>query len=298
LHRSIQYFTEAIAADQRFAMAYSGLADSYTLLADYGFVYPSEAMPEAEKAAKMALDLDPQLGEAEASLGLICSIYEWNWDQAESHFLRSIELNPGYATVHFWYAIDHLAMSGRFAEAQVQIRIAQELDPLSPLIREAFGFLELLNRQYDAAIAHYREELELDPYFYKGHTSLGRAYIQKGMYREAIGHLEKGRLLAGDIPNILGALGQAWGLSGSADKARRFLAELQQLSKGRYVPCTGMALIHLGLGEKEKALDLLESGCEQRQPVLASLKVHPAYDTLREEPRFKAILKRIGLLPG
>ena len=148
-------------------------------------------------------------------------------------------------------------MSGRFAESQVQIRIARNLDPLSALIREAFGFLELLNRQYDAAITHYREEFELDPYFYKGHTSMGRAYIQKKMYREAIGHLEKGRLLAGDIPNILGALGQAWALSGNADKARGFLAELQQLSQRNYVPSTGMALIHLGLGEKNKALDLL-----------------------------------------
>jgi TolB-like protein/Flp pilus assembly protein TadD len=298
LNRSVQYFTEAIAVDQDFAMAYSGLADAYTLLADYGVLHPSEAMPQAKAAAQRALDLDPLLGEAEASLGLIRGLYDWQWDTAEKHYRRAIELNPGYSTTHHWYAVDHMAMLGRMEEAREEIEIARALDPLSPIIREAIGFLAMLDRRYEEAIAHYREEVELDPFFYKGYTSMGRAYIQLGMYEEAIAHLEKGRSLAGDVPNILGALGQAWALSGNTAEARKFLKQLQQLSKTSYIPCSGIALIHLGLGEKEKALEILEAGCEQRHLVLATLKVHPAYDDLRGEPRFSAILQRMGLLPG
>ncbi len=298
LQGSIQYFAEAIAVDRDFAMAYSGLADSYSLLADYGLMHPSDAMPKAKAAAERALELDPMMGEAETSLGLIRAIYEWKWDEAEAHYRRAIALNPGYSTGHHWFAIDHLCMLGRFAEAQVEIDIACELDPLSPIIREGFGFLAMLTGRYDEAIDHYREVLELDPHFYKGYTSMGRAYIQKGMYEEAIAHLRKGRELAGDIPNILGALGQAFGLSGQAGEARRILGELTQLSTSRHVPCTSLALVHLGLGEKERALEILEEGCRQREIVLQPLKVHPAFDELRGEPRFTAILQRMRLLPA
>jgi len=164
-------------------------------------------------------------------------------------------------------------------------------------MREALGFLEFLNRRYDSAIAHYREELELDPFFYKGYTSMGRAYIQKGMYQEAIAHLEKGRSLAGDIPNILGALGQAWALSGNKDLARAFLSELQALAKTRYLPCTGPALIHIGLGELDRAIEILDAGSLEHHLMLGSLNVHPAYDPLRGEPKFQAILRRMRFIP-
>jgi serine/threonine-protein kinase len=298
LNRSVQYFSEAIAEDPTFAMAYSGLADSYTLMADYAVLHPSEAMPQAKVAARRALELDPMLGEAEASLGLIRGLHDWEWAEAEQHYRRSIEFNPGYSTSHHWYAVDHLVILKRMDEAREQLEIARGLDPLSPIIREAIGFLAMLERRYDEAIVHYREELELDPYFYKGYTSMGRAFIQLGKYEKAISHLEKGRALAGDVPNILGALGQAWALSGNHEKGREFLAALGQLSKSRYVPCAGFALIHLGLGEKEKALEFLEMGCEQRHLMLATLNIHPAYDDLRGTPRFDAILRRMGLLPG
>jgi serine/threonine-protein kinase len=297
LNLSVQYFTDAIKVDPSFAMAYSGLADAYTLLADYGLLHPSEAMPKAEAAAQKALDFDPLLGEAEASLGLIRSNYDWKWSEAEKHYLRAIELNPGYATAHMWFGIDHLAMLGRMEQARYEIEIARELDPLSLIIREGVGFVAMLNRQYDDAISKYREMQELDPYFYKSYTSIGRAYIQKGMYDEAIALLHKGRSLAGEVPNILGALGQALALSGKRSEARQLLHQLQELSQHRHVACSSFALIHTGLGEKERALEILEAGCEQRQPVLVALNVHPAYDDLRGEPRFNAILKRIGFNP-
>ena len=297
LHRSIQFYADAIALDHDFAMAYSGLADSYSLMADYGYLHPSEAMPKAKVAAEKALELDPMLGEAETSLGLIRGVYEWKWEEAESHYRRAIALNPGYATAHHWFAIDFLCLLGRFAAAHLEMEIACELDPLSPIIREGVGFLAMLDGQHDEAIRHYREVLELDPYFYKGFTSMGRAYIQKGMYDEAIVQLKKGRELAGEIPNILGALGQAYGLSGRVKEARQTLDELERLAKSRFVPCTSLALVRLGLGEKEQALEILEEGCRQRELVLQSLMVHPAYADLRGEPRFTAILRKIGLLP-
>jgi serine/threonine-protein kinase len=155
----------------------------------------------------------------------------------------------------------------------------------------------MLNRRYDDAISEYREMQELDPYFYKSYTSMGRVYIQKGMYDEAIALLQKGRSLAGEVPTILGALGQALALSGKRSEARQLLHQLQELSQHRYVACSSFALIHTGLGEKERALEILEAGCEQRQSVLVALNVHPAYDDLRGEPRFNAILKRIGFNP-
>ena len=297
LKRGVHYFEQAISVDPAFAPGYAGLADSYSLLADYGLVKPDEAMPAAESAARKALAIDPTLAEAHTSLALIRASYYWEWAEAEVHYLRAIELNPGYATARHWFAVDHLAMLGRMDEAMVQIEIAQQLDPLSPIIREGKGFLFLLTKRYDEALDEYRQMLELDSFFYKAFTAMGRAYTQKGMYEEAITMLQKGRSLSGDIPNILGALGQTYALASRPADARRLLEELSELSKRRHVPSTCFALIHLGLGEKQQALQWLENGRQKRELPLVALKVHPAYDDLRGEPRFQSLLQQIGLAP-
>src|SRR3989442_12154010 len=242
-------------------------------------------MPAAETAARKALGIDPTLAEAHASLALIRSSYYWEWAEAEEHYLRAIELNPGYATAHHWFAVDHLAMLGRMDEAMVEIDIAQQLDPLSPIIREGKGFLYLLSRRYDEAIEEYRQMLELDCFFYKAFISMGRAYSQMGMYEEAITMLQKGRSLSGDIPNILGALGQTYALASRPADARRLLEELSELARRRHVPSTCFALIHLGLGEKERALEWLEGARERRELPVVSLKGHPAHGNLPAEPR-------------
>jgi TolB-like protein len=296
LKRGVHYFEQAIAVDPSFSPGFAGLADSYSLLADYGLVNPQEIMPKAEAAARKALELDPTLAEAHASLGLIRCSYFWEWAEAEVHYRRAIELNPGYATTHHWFAVDHLAMLGRMEEAMVEIGIAQQLDPLSPIIYEGKGFLHLLSRRYDEALEQYRQMLELDCFFYKAFTAMGRAYTQKGMYEEAITMLQKGRSLSGDIPNILGALGQTYALASRPAEARRLLDELTELSKRRHVPSSCFALIHCGLGEKERALDWLENGCRKRELPMVALKVHPAYDSLRGEPRFQALLRTVGLV--
>jgi serine/threonine-protein kinase len=295
LKRSVQLFEQAIAVDQGFALGYAGLSDAYSLLADYGLVKPADIMPAAESAARKALEIDPTLGEAHASLGLIRSLYALEWTEAEQHYRRAMDLNPGYVTTHFWYAIDYMGMLGRWQVAFEEMEVALELDPLSPLIREGKGFLLMLTKRYDEAIEEYRQTLDLDCFFYKAFTSMGRAYTQKGMYEEAITMLHKGRSLCGDIPNVLGALGQTYAMANRPADARRLLEELAELATRRHVSSTCFALIHLGLGEKEQALDWLENGIKGRETPLAALKVHPAYDGLRDEPRFQALLRKLGM---
>jgi len=258
-------------------------------------VNPGHIMPTAETAARKALELDPTLAEAHSSLALIRAGYFWEWAEAEEHYRRAIELNPGYATAHHWLAVDHLAMLGRMDEAMAEIEIAQQLDPLSPIIREGKGFLFMLTRRYSEAMEEYRQMLELDCFFYKAFTAMGRAYTQMGMYEEAITMLQKGRSLSGEIPNILGALGQTYALASRPADARRLLEELSELTKRRHVASSCFALIHLGLGEKERALEWLENGCQNREGPMVALRVHPAYDDLRGEPRFQTLLRRIGL---
>ena len=295
LKRGVQLFEQAIAVDPDFALGYAGLSDAYSLLADYGLVKPADIMPAAESAARKALEIDPTLAEAHASLGLIRSLYAWEWAEAGQHYRRARELNPGYATTHYWLSIDYFGMLGRWDEAFPEIEIALQLDPLSPIIREGKGYLLMLSKRYDEAIEEYRQALDLDCFFYKAFTSMGRAYAQKGMYEDAIAMLQKGRSLSGDLPSILGALGQTYALAKRPAEARRLLEELADLAKRRHVASTCFALIHLGLGEKEQSLDWLETGARGREPALAALKVHPAYDNLRAEPRFQALLRKLGM---
>ncbi len=294
LRRGAICFQQAVALDGSSALAYAGLADSYTLLADYGLAKPAEAMEIAKAAAEKAIQFDANSAEAQTSLAWIRSHYEWRWAEAGQLYTRAIELNPGYSTARHWHAVDYLAMLGRFDEAMPEIEVAHYLDPLSMIIREGRAYVMMLARRFDDAIEAYGEFLELDPSYYRAYTSLGRAYIQTGRFSDAIRMLRKGRALAGDMPSILGALGQAYGLDGKRKEALQVLAELEQLAKNRYAPCVGFALIHIGLGEHERALDYLEKSAEQRDLPLCAIKIHPAYDSLRAEPRFQNLVARIG----
>jgi serine/threonine-protein kinase len=294
LLRSVEYFQRAIAADPASALACAGLADAYSLLTDYGMIRPSEGVALAKSAAERAIALDPNLAEPHASLALIRGVNEWNWPEAERLYHRAIALNPGYSAAHHWLAVDHYAMLGRFAEAQSEIEIAIELDPLSNIILEGRAYILTMMRRYDEALARFREILAFDPLFYKGHTSMGRTYSLMGRYDDALASFEKGRSLAGDVPSILAALAQNHALAGNECRARELLAELEQLSGTRYVATTCFAVAHLGLGEYGRALDWLEMGYDRRESPLSGLKVHPLYDPLRAEPRFQKLLERIG----
>jgi serine/threonine-protein kinase len=297
LELGTRFFEQAIKVDPEFAPAYAGLADSYTLFADYGLSSSAEMMPAAKAAARRALEIDPTLGEAHGSLGMIRSLYDWEWPEAEAHYRRAMELHPGYATARHWFAVDYLGVLGRFDEALEQIEVSMQLDPLSPIISEGKGYILMLARRYEEAVEQYRLTLEMDRYFYKGFTSMGRAYVHMGKYDEAIAMFEKGRSLAGDIPSILSALGQTYAMKGRSAEARRALEELIALSKRRHVHSICFALVHLGMGETAVALDHIEAACRNRELSLAGLKVHPAYDALRDEPRFRAVLRQVGLAP-
>jgi serine/threonine-protein kinase len=295
LVQSVKYFEAAAEADAASALAYAGLADAHVLLVDYGLVHPAEGISKAKAAASRAIELDPKLAEAYPALASIRSHYDLDWADAESLYRKAIALNPGYATAHYWLGADCLALQGRFEEASEEVEIALALDPLSSAIHEGRAFLKLLQRQYEEAFEGYREILKFDPAFYRAYTSMGRACAQMGRYAEALAMLEQGRSLAGDVPHILAAMGQVFGLSGDEASARGVLAKLEARSRDVFVPSTSFALVHLGLGERERALEWLERGSRQRELSLSVLKVHPVYDGLRGEPRFQALLKKLGL---
>jgi serine/threonine-protein kinase len=295
LSRSVSYFEAALDADPNSALAYAGVADAYVLLVDHGAIHPAEGIPKARAAAARAIQIDPNLAEAYPALAVIRSHCEGRWKEAESLYRKAIALNPGYATAHHWLGIDCLALMGRLDEGLAELDIAVQLDPLSSVLHEGRAYFSLLRRDYEDAIRQHREVLEFDPGFYRACTAIGRAYIQLGRYSEALEMLEKGRSLGGDVPHILGAIGQAFALSGDDRAARGVLAKLQLLAAQGYVPSSCFAVVHLGLGENEIALDWLERGCEQHEMTVSVLKVHPVYDCLRSEARFQAILKKLGL---
>jgi serine/threonine-protein kinase len=295
LLRSVRLFEQAVAIDPEFALGHAGLADSLSLLSDYGLARPSEIVPRAKASALRALELDPQLGEAWASVALIRASNDWEWDEAARDFERALEYTPGYATAHFWYSVDYLAMLGRFDEAMAEIDLARQLDPLSAIITEGAAYVRLLRRDYAASLRIHHEALELDPFFYKGFAGIGRTYIQQERHHEAVEMLQRARELAGDVPGVLGALGQAQALAGNREEACRLLEQLSAMAQQRYVPSVCFAIIHLGLGDNSAALDWLERGCQEREVSLKGINVHPLYDPLRREPRFHALLRQTRL---
>ena len=293
LARGLQYFEAAVAVDPDSALAHAGLADAYVLLVDYGLLHPTKGVPKVRAAATRAIELDPTLADAYPSLAVIRAHWDREWQDAEDLYRKAIGLNPGCATAHHWLATDFLAVVGRLDEGELELEIALQLDPLSSIIHEGRASFSIWRRQYDEAVRRYCEIREFDPTFYKAYTGLGRVYALQGKYTDALVMLEKGRALAGDVPNILGAMGEIFALSGDTASARGILAELTARALDSYVPSTCFARVHSGLGEVERALDWLEKGCEQRELPMAMLKIHPVYDPLRDEPRFRAVVERM-----
>jgi TolB-like protein/Flp pilus assembly protein TadD len=295
LREGLKRFREAAELDPNFALAWAGMADAWSTLADYALEPPSVARPAARAAAERALSIDPSLAEAHASLALQTGIYEWNWEEAELHYRRALDLSPGYATAHHWYAVDLLALLARFDESFDELEIAIQLDPLSPIIAEGRGYTLLLRRRYEEAVKALDSLIADQPDFYKGYTSRGRALLHLGRYDEALESLEKGRQLAGRIPTILGAMGQAFALSGRREAALLMLNSLAAEAGSSYVPSTCFALIHAGLGQPDRALEWMERGFDRKEPAMVAIAVHPGYDSLRAELRFESILRKMNL---
>ena len=286
--KGIEYFRQAIEKDPDYALAYAGLADSYMLLRRWASAPARDTVAHALAAAEKALRLDDSLAEAHIALGRVKE-HSLDWSGAGAEYRRAIELNANYETGHHLYAM-HLAQMGRLDEAMAEIRRAQELDPLSLIINMEVGRIFLFMRQYDQAIAQYQKTLEIDPNFELARFNLGVAYEQKGMYEEAIAEYQK-------IPRReLAPIGRAYALSGKRREAQRVLDELKEQSKTRYVSPVSMAVIHAGLGEHEQAIAWLEKALDGGDADrLYFLGVQPTWDSLRSEPRFQDLLRRMGL---
>jgi serine/threonine-protein kinase len=297
LERSVLCYQQAIEKDPESASAHAGLADAYTLLADYGIVHPHQVMPLAESSARRALELDQNSAEVFTSLAIIRSLFEWNWAEGEDLYRRAIALNPSYAKAHHWFGTDLLAVLGRMDEAEEEIRLAVQLDPLSLVLHENLGYIQMLRRNYDVALDAHRRLIDMDPAFHKVHASLGRTLSLMGRYEEAIQAFERSLSLASRVPSAVAALGQALALAGREEAARKCLRELETLARTRYVASTCFAVLHLGLGETSKSLDWIEKSCDQHELPTAAIIVHPLWDPLRAEPRFERVLRRVASLP-
>ena len=290
---ALAYFNQAIEEDPKYAQAYSGLADTYALLGDwqYAVMTPKEAFPKAKAAAIKALELDSTLGEAHNSLAFILDGFDWDLDSAGKEFRRAIELNPGYATAHHWYAW-HLSLLGRYDEAIAEMRKAENLDPLSLIINADLAELLVLAHSYDESIRQSRKTIEMDPNFALAHNQLAQAYLQKHMYDEAVAELQKAVQLSGGSPTSAN-LACAYALSNKRNEAVRILNDLKTRSTRN---ASEIALMYVSvLGDTDQAMNWLEKGYEERFNPTVLLR--PGFDPLRSDPRFQNLVHRIGL-PG
>jgi TolB-like protein/class 3 adenylate cyclase/Tfp pilus assembly protein PilF len=293
LNRSVECFQQALESDPAYAEAHAGLADAYTLLAVLEFLAPQVAFPKARAAAEKALELDPAAAEAHASLGLVRFMFDWNWPDAEKELRLATELNPNYAPGHHFYA-DFLKGMGRFEEAYREIRRAQELDPLSLAISSGVGHVLYLSRQYDRAIEAYRHTVELDPGFLQARLWFGRPYLQKGRYSEAIAELRQAVELSKGSTMSLAVLAHAHAASGDRAEALQLLETLQARAREEYVPSYWIAFVHVGFGDKDRAIEWMDKAREERSAWLAWANVEPRFDILRDDPRFRDILRKVG----
>ncbi len=292
--RAIALYDDAIRIDPNYALAYAGKADSYLLLGVYHYVRPRGAFPQALLAVQTALLIDNALAEAHTALGGIRIWSEWDWDGAETAFRRAIELAPKYPTAHHWYGWYLMAMQ-RHEEAAREMQRAQQLDPGSLIINRDVGSQYLFSRQLDRAIVQFRRTIEMDPNFATARLFLGQALRQKQLYEEAIAEFQKTIDLVGLVLEVVGDLAYTYALADRVDEALAELRRLTELSKERYVPAGSFALIHIGLGNKDQAFEWLEKAYENREYMVPLLNVSPAYDSLRSDPRFDDLLRRVGL---
>jgi len=294
LKTALAYFNQAIEEDPNYAQAYSGLADTYALLGDwqYAVMTPKEALPKAKAAAIKALELDSSLGEAHNSLAFCLDGFDWDLESAGKEFQRAIALNPGYATGHHWYAW-HLALLHRYDEAIAEMKKAQNLDPLSIVINADLAELLSLAHSYEESIRQSQKTIEMDPAFGLAHNHLGQAYLQTQRYDEAIAELTKAVNLSGRSPTCIANLARAYAMTGKRNETLKLLAELKQRSGGSYSHGTELAVIYASLGQTDQAMAWLGKGFTER--FNPGVLLRPGFDPLRSDPRFKDLVRRVGL---
>jgi len=289
---AIEYFQRAVQEDPQYTLAYAGLADTYISRFWFGEIATREGAPKAKAAALKALEIDPDLAEAHTSLAFVNFLYDWDWTDAETHFQRALILNPSYVNAHNWYSY-YLTSLGRSDEALAEARRAVDLDPASPGTNQGVA-IQLLNaRRWDDALEQFRKVLDMG--YHDAHLGLGNTYASKGNYREALSEYEKFAVSEPGTARSIAALGYAHARLNQRIEALRALDQLRALSKQRYVPPNTIALVYTGLGDKDQAFAEFEKAFDERSYSLVFLKVSPAFDALRSDPRFADLLRRVGL---
>jgi tetratricopeptide (TPR) repeat protein len=290
------FFQEAIVKDPNYALAYTGLADFYTLRSDYGFLAPKEGYALAKGAATLALKYDESLAEAHTSLASIKAVTDWDWQGAENEYRKALELNPKYPTAHHWYAAQ-LLLQGRLDQALQEIKKAQQLDPLSLGINKDFAVILLYSRDYDKALEQCRKTLEIEPHNSAMSTYIAQIYELKKQYPEAVAELEKAHAAAPEDSEVTYALAQAYALSGKKAEALKISNELNQPAKQNVFLPKEAAYLHALLGDKEQAVAILQKAAADHYLPVAEVKTDPRFTELRTDPRIVELLQKIGLSP-
>jgi len=293
-YKAIAYFQQAVEKDPAYALAYTGLADSYVLLGWNSYLPPKEAFPKGKVAATVALRLDPDLAEAHTSVAALFWLYDWKWEEAETEFKRSLELNPTYPTANHWYA-EYLMTMGRHGEALTKMKNGQELDPLSLIINVARGWAFYLSRRYDEAVEQLLRTVELDPNYPITYWILGLSHRKTGRYDLAITEGEKGVGLSCGSHLMHAALAHTFGTASRTSEALKILDDLTKLATQKYVAPYFLAGIHIALGENDRAIEYLEKSYEEHSHWLIYLHIDPSVDGLRDDLRFQDLLRRVGL---
>jgi len=294
MQKAIDYFNRAVETDPAYALAYAGLADSYNQMSFFNMVPPRAAMPKAKAAAAKALDIDSSLAEAHISLAYASFTYDWDWLAATRHFDRALALNREAVINHSYYPF-YLTVGGRFEEAISVAKHMLERDPVSASLSHTLAVQWVLSNHSDEGIEECRRTIELDPAFAVAYDVLGGALASKGLYSEAVPEMEKAVALSRGAAISLANLGNVRARMGQRDEARRILHQLADTAKERYTPALAFAMVHVGLGENDQALNWLEKAYEERFNRLAYLKRETVWDPLRSDPRFVDLLRRINL---
>jgi TolB-like protein/DNA-binding winged helix-turn-helix (wHTH) protein/Flp pilus assembly protein TadD len=294
LQKALFYFQQAINKDPTYGAAYSGMADCNSGLAWHGFKSPAEALPTANLAALKAIEIDPRSAEAHASLGLVRT-HRWDWAGAEAEFKQALQLDPRYANAHHWYG-DYLSIMGRHDEALLEARQALALDPLNLMIGTWVGRRYYLARKYEGAIEQGRNTLELDANFAAAHLLLGEDYVQVGLHEQSLTELQTAASLSGNSPLYLAQVAVAYASAGKKTEALEILAQLQSFSSTRYVSPYGLAQIYAALSDKEQSFKWLQIAYDDRAVWMSYLAVDPIFDSLRSDPRFEDLLRRVHLM--
>ena len=294
LQKALIYFQQAIDKDPTYGAAYSGLADCNSGLAWHGFKSPAEALPKANAAALKATEIDPQSAEAHASLGLVLT-HRWDWSGAETEFKQALRLDPRYANAHHWYG-DYLSIMGRHDEALLEARQALELDPLNLMIGTWVGRRYYLARKYDLAIEQGRNTEELDANFAAAHLLLGEDYVQVGRHDQGLAELQTAASLSGNSPLYLAQVAVAYASAGKKSEALQIVAQLQSISNTQYVSPYGLAQIYAALSDREQTFKWLQTAYDDRAVWMSYLAVDPVFDSLRADPRFQDLLRRVHLI--